>query len=289
MKVLLDTDIGSDIDDAACLTYLLAQPECDLLGITTVSGEVEARAELASAICRQSGRQIPIRAGLDQPLAGKQRQPEAPQKEALARWDHDTGFAKGAAIDFMAETVRAHPGEVVLLTIGPLTNVATLFDAHPDVPEQLGGLMMMAGMFRRQGGKGKLHEWNVRCDVAAAESVYAPRVALHRSVGLNVTIRVVLAADEVKARCKHDRWQPALDMAEVWFRERPSIMFHDPLAAAALFDDSILEWNRGAVRIGTEGDDRGSTALELDPHGPHEAASFVVPERFFEHFFSVSG
>lgn len=289
MKVLLDTDIGSDIDDAACLTYLLAQPACDLLGITTVSGEVCARAELASAICKQSSRQVPIHAGLDEPLAGKQLQPEAPQKEALSRWDHDTGYARGAAIDFMAETVRAHPGEIVLLTIGPLTNVATLFDAHPDVPGRLRGLMMMAGMFRREGGRGKLNEWNVRCDVTAAERVYATPVALHRSVGLNVTIRVVLDANEVKARCKHDRWRPALDMAEVWFRERPSIMFHDPLAAAALFDESILEWNRGAVRIGTEGEDRGSTALDLDENGPHEAASFVEPDRFFEHFFSVAG
>ena len=56
MKLLLDTDIGSDIDDAICLAYLLAKPECDLLGITTVSGEPEKRAMLASAICKAAGR-----------------------------------------------------------------------------------------------------------------------------------------------------------------------------------------------------------------------------------------
>lgn len=289
MKILLDTDIGSDIDDAMCLTYLLAQPDCELLGISTVSGEVEARAELASAICRQVGRRLPIRAGLEDPLTGKQLQPEAPQKEALARWDHETGFVKGAAIEFMAETIRANPGEVFLLSIGPLTNVATLFDTHPEAPELLKGLVMMAGAFRRQGGKGKLNEWNVRCDVAAATKVYASRVAVHRSVGLNVTTRVQLAADEVRGRCRHDRWKPALDMAEVWFRERPIIMFHDPLAAASLFDVDILEWNRGAVSVGTIGDDRGSTTLALDDDGPHEAASFVDPDRFFDDFFSVAG
>ena len=60
MTLLLDTDIGSDIDDAICLAHLLAKPECDLLGITTVSGEPEKRAMLASAICRNAGRDVPI-------------------------------------------------------------------------------------------------------------------------------------------------------------------------------------------------------------------------------------
>ena len=60
IKLLLDTDIGSDIDDAVCLAYLLAQPACDLLGITTVSGEADHRAMLASALCRVAGRDVPI-------------------------------------------------------------------------------------------------------------------------------------------------------------------------------------------------------------------------------------
>ena len=105
---------------------------------------------------------------------------------------------------------------------------------------------------------------------------------------MNVTTRVQLPADDVRARCRHDRWGPALDMAETWFRERPSLMFHDPLAAAALFDEGILEWKRGTVAIGTAGDDRGSTTLEIDDLGRHEVAVSVDPERFFEHFFGVA-
>ena len=60
IKLLLDTDIGGDIDDAVCLAYLLAQPECELLGITTVSGEAEKRAMLASVLCKVAGKHIPI-------------------------------------------------------------------------------------------------------------------------------------------------------------------------------------------------------------------------------------
>ena len=59
IKVLLDTDIGSDIDDAVCLAYLLAQPACELLGITTVSGQPEQRAQIASAICKVAERSVP--------------------------------------------------------------------------------------------------------------------------------------------------------------------------------------------------------------------------------------
>src|SRR5215471_2753008 len=122
-KVILDTDIGSDIDDAVCLAYLLAQPQCELLGITTVTGEVEKRAMMASALCKVAGKQIPIYPGVDTPLLVPQKQPKAQQASALDKWDHDTQFPKGEAVEFLRRTIRAHPGEVTLLTIGPLTNI----------------------------------------------------------------------------------------------------------------------------------------------------------------------
>lgn len=59
-KVLLDTDIGTDVDDAVCLAYLLSHPACELLGITTVTGEAQKRASLASVLCEVAGRNVPI-------------------------------------------------------------------------------------------------------------------------------------------------------------------------------------------------------------------------------------
>src|SRR5690348_11318405 len=79
VKVILDTDIGSDIDDALCLAYLLAHPECELLGITTVSGEAEKRAMMASALCKVAGKKAPIFPGAENPLLIKAQQPYAPQ------------------------------------------------------------------------------------------------------------------------------------------------------------------------------------------------------------------
>src|SRR6266852_4178271 len=112
IKLLLETDIGGDIDDALCLAYLLAQPACELLGITTVTGEAEKRAMLASALCKVAGKHIPIFPGVEYPLLAAQRQPDAPQARALHKWDHDTTFPRGQAVEFLRQTIRTHPGEV---------------------------------------------------------------------------------------------------------------------------------------------------------------------------------
>jgi purine nucleosidase len=70
VKILLDTDIGigSDIDDAVCLAYVLAQPEAEVLGITTVTGEANKRAMLCSALCKVAGKDIPIFPGAEEPF-----------------------------------------------------------------------------------------------------------------------------------------------------------------------------------------------------------------------------
>src|SRR5438309_6292807 len=112
IKLLLDTDIGGDIDDAVCLAYLLAQPECELLGITTVSGEAEKRAMLASVLCKVAGKHIPIFPGAEVPLLTPQKQPEASQAIALQKWDHDKKFPRGYAVEFLRQAIHAHPVEV---------------------------------------------------------------------------------------------------------------------------------------------------------------------------------
>jgi purine nucleosidase len=78
-KVLLDTDIGTDVDDAVALAYLLSHPDCELLGITTVTGEATKRASLASVVCKAAGKEIPIYPGAEHPMQGEQRQPAAQQ------------------------------------------------------------------------------------------------------------------------------------------------------------------------------------------------------------------
>ena len=289
VKVLLDTDIGSDVDDAVCLAYLLAQPECELLGITTVTGEAEKRAMMASALCKVAGRDVPIYPGVEQPLLGDQRQPRAPQAAALSRWDHDTDFPRGQAVEFMRRTIREHPGEITLLPVGPLTNVGLLFAVDPEIPSLLKGLVMMCGVFTNRRPNVGPSEWNAAGDPHTTALVFQADVARHRSVGLDVTSQVTMDSDGVRKRFDTDLLRPVLDFAEIWFEQRNRITFHDPLAAATIFDDRICTFERGSVDVELASERlKGVTHWTPDKaEGRHEVALGVDADRFFEHYFSV--
>ncbi len=288
-KLILDTDIGSDIDDAVCLAYLLAQPQCRLLGITTVSGEPEKRAMLASVLCKVAGQTVPIYPGAAQPLLIQQQQPSAPQSAALTKWDHDTTFPHGEAIEFLRHTIRAHPGEVTLLTIGPLTNIALLFAMDPEIPSLLKRLVLMCGVYTEHLPKRPTKvEWNARVDPHAAAIVYRAQPPVHRSLGLDVTTQVTMPAATVRKQFQTTLLLPVLDFAEVWFQKADTITFHDPLAAVSLFDDRICDFTRGNIQV--ELDDQsllGRTIWQPSATGMHEVALHVDPDRFFGQYFST--
>jgi purine nucleosidase len=285
MKILLDTDIGSDIDDAVCLAYLLANPECELLGITTVTGEAVQRARLASVLCKVAGKDIPIYPGAEVPLSGSQKQPKAPQAIALTNWEHQVEFPQGKAISFLQDRIHQYPGEIILLAIGPLTNIATLFKTDPAIPSLLKGLVLMCGKFLPPYRA----EWNAGCDPTAAAIVYNTTVKMHRSIGLDVTTQVTMDVQQVKERFKPKLLQPVLDFAKVWFEQTEIITFHDPLAAATIFDDQICQFDKGNVEVELKNEkDKGVTYWTLDEsQGKHDVATAVDPARFFNHYFSV--
>ncbi len=287
-KIILDTDIGSDIDDAVCLAYLLAQPQCELLGITTVTGEVEKRAMLASALCKVAGKQVPIYPGADTPFLIEQKQPLAQQAAALNKWDHDTLFPKGQAVEFLRQTIHRYPGEITLLTIGPLTNIGLLFKADPEIPYLLKQLVLMCGVFTTKTVDTAL-EWNAMLDPHATAIVYRAPVPVHRSIGLDVTCRVTMPAAEVRQKFQTPLLRPVLDFAEVWFQNADKITFHDPLAATTIFDDSICAFERGNVDIEVSDEKLlGQTRWQPGAQpGRHEVALDVSDKRFFEHYFGT--
>jgi inosine-uridine nucleoside N-ribohydrolase len=287
IKILLDTDIGTDVDDAVCLAYLLKHPQCELLGITTVTGEAGKRAALASVLCQHAGVDVSIYPGREHPLIVPQKQPIAQQAAALPRWAHQSQFPTGEAIIFMQRTICANPGEVVLLTIGPLSNVGQLFAEYPEVPGLLKGLVMMGGVFNPAANERSV-EWNIAGDPHAADIVYHSHVALHRSVGLDVTQQVVLPADEVRRAFTVPILQPVLDFAEIWFNQfYPAITFHDPLAAATIFEPGVCTYQAGVVTVDLD-EQPGRT--DWQPGGeqpPHEIAVSVDVPRYLSHYFDV--
>lgn len=298
-KLLLDTDIGSDIDDAVCLAYLLAQPACNLLGITTVSGEADKRAMIASALCRVAGVELPIFPGAEEPLLVPQKQTHAPQAAVLEAGTYQSTFPRGEAIEFLRQTIRQHPGEIVLLAIGPLTNIALLFKSDPEIPSLLKALVLMGGVFTQRLPGRSLLEWNALLDPHATAIVYQTPLPLHRSIGLDVTRQVTMNQAEVKAKFQGTLLRPVYDLARVWFEQRPTLTFHDPLAAATIFDEQICTFERGRVSVElaserlkglTFWDPETSPELVEGPapgNAPHEVALAVDSARFFEHYFSV--
>jgi len=289
VKILLDTDIGTDIDDAVCLAYLLANPDCELMGITTVTGESEKRAMLASALCRVAGKDIPIFPGVETPLLVSQKQAVASQADRLKNWEHQKRFPKGEAIEFLRQTIRENPGEIILLTIGPLTNIGLLFAVDPEIPSLLKGLVMMCGyFFHRLKGRSRL-EWNAIGDPHASAIVFRANVSTQKSIGLDVTCQVTMSSKEVKQKFHNELLKPVLDFAEVWFEHYyDSITFHDPLAATTIFDEQICKFQSGEVSIELEKKDLIGFTLwkKSNLKSPHQVAFEVNKERFFDHYFS---
>lgn len=290
IPVLFDTDIGSDIDDAVALAYLLRQPRCELVGVTTVSGQASRRAMLADAVCRAAGRAgLPIHSGAERPLLVEQRQRTAPQAEVLDRFPHRDDFPPNTAVEFMRQTIRSRPGEVVLVAVGPMTNLGLLFATDPQVATMLRGLALMCGRFV-SGGPGAA-EHNASCDPHATAIVYRAPARPHTSHGLDVTSRCRLDAATCRERFRGGPLDVVAAMAEVWFRSVQKITFHDPLAAACVFEPELCSYQEGKVEVELSGKltlglTRWNPASEEKPHC---AATDVAPGRFFDHYFSVVG
>ncbi|MDA0979574.1 MAG: nucleoside hydrolase [Proteobacteria bacterium] len=287
-KILLDTDIGSDIDDAVALAFLLRHPACELMGITTVTGEPDRRARLAGALCQIANVKVPVLAGAAIPLVIPQRQTEAPQAEKIDTRDKSAA-PSGEAIEFLRSTIRKHPGEITLLAIGPLTNIALLFRTDPEIPSMLKQLVVMAGKYSDYPTPWGPTEWNAIVDPHATHIVFNAPVSQARIFGLDITWQVSMDPEAVSREFSGDPLlETVRDWSEVWFRERDLLHFHDPLAAAAVFNPEVCRYKRGRINVEL-GDPAtaGVTHFVPDPESPFEFAASVNADQFFREYFGV--
>jgi purine nucleosidase len=172
--VILDTDIGTDIDDAYALVQVIHSPELKLLGVTTVSGDAVARARLAAKLLAVAGRSdIPVLAGIS----------TAPQYMAQTEWAK--GFTSPAlhnsgGVDFLRQQINAHPGEITLIAVGELTNIAALLESEPGIGKKVKAIALMGGAVRRGYAPGSKPEpeWNIKSNAKAAQTVFASGVPL---------------------------------------------------------------------------------------------------------------
>jgi purine nucleosidase len=174
--VILDTDIGDDIDDAFALALLLRSPEVKLLGVTTAFGDTELRARLVDRYLAAVGRtEIPVEAGVVTPASNQFTQ--APYARQRPAHKHNDGVA------FLLNQIRAHPGSITLIAIGPLFNVQAAIARDPKTFRKLARVVMMGGSVYRGYDDGNAAaqappsaEWNIRCDPAGLRALLASGV-----------------------------------------------------------------------------------------------------------------
>ena len=293
-NIIIDTDIGSDIDDAFALAYAVNNRNFNVLGVTTVYRNAAARAKLARVYLRSLGRSdIPVYAGLDNPLIQEPEKIEPPhvvQKynesgkyippQYLQEMDSEP-VESGNAVDYIIETVLAQPGEIVIAAIGALTNLAVAIRKEPKIILCIKEIVLMGGYFS-QG----VAEWNILCDPEAAHIVFSSGIKI-KMVGLDVTLKCKLTSDELnRIRSKHDHAGSLLStFLQRWFDyytfDFP--VMHDPLAICSI-DTACVTFQQEKVTIGLCGDKRGHT--EPDIHGtPVLVAKNVDTDLFFINFY----
>jgi inosine-uridine nucleoside N-ribohydrolase len=166
--VIIDTEIGDDIDDAYALALALRSPELKILGITTAFGDTELRARLVDRFLHAVGREdIPVRAGI--PTAHNNVFTQAAYAQQWPEKKHGEGVA------FLLNQIRAHPGEITLIAIGPLGNVGAAIKQDPATFRKLKRVVLMGGSIYRgyDGHNGERRppdaEWNINRDPAGAQ------------------------------------------------------------------------------------------------------------------------
>lgn len=277
IPILLDTDIGTDIDDAFALALVLRSPELDLLGVTTVSGDTEARARLAAKLLEQAGRlDVPVAAG----------EPGKPLPLDQARWAE--GFASPSvvpvgAVGFLEAQIARQPGRITLVVLGPLTNVAALLKQHPETARQIKQIVLMGGSVARgyQPGSPPAAEYNFAADPAAAQTVFGSGVPI-LMVPLDATAMLQLGpADRHRIFTRLTPLTDALTLLyHLWNQETPTLF--DPMAVAMLVDSSLAETQSLHVEV----DARGLTTV-VEGQPPNALVSTQAhTEKFFNLFLN---
>lgn len=278
VAVVVDTDIGSDVDDAFALGLVLASPELALRGVTSVGGAAEDRAWLAGRLLTHADRKdVPVAWGRPpQPDYGLDWQIQYRRHPAVV-WNRTARPIPQPAEDFLLERLRAEPG-LVLLALGPLTNIARVLERDPQARERIGRIVLMGGSLHvgYDGRPPSVAEWNFRSDPAAARRVLSSGVPI-TMVPLDVTAG--LALDEPRRSRIFSAHTPLAfqlhALYELWGKETP--VLHDPLAVALAIDERLASFEEMALEVDEDGKVRSAAGRPSA-----RVATGVQSEKFFD-------
>jgi purine nucleosidase len=281
-KVIIDTDIGDDIDDAFALALALRSPELQIIGITTTFGDTETRAKLVDRFLAEVGHpEIPVAAGTPTPPKGTFTQRRYAQGGRTAKSSHPD------AVAFLLEQIRRYPGQVTLIAIGPLMNVGAAIDKDAATFRKLKRVILMGGSIKR--GYGDLGytapqppqpEWNILNDIPSAQKLFASGIPLF-VMPLDST---QLKFDEVKRTFLFSQGTPLTDALTLlyhqWGQETPTLF--DPMTIAFLVDPTLCPVQPMHIRVDEKGFTRPDPGPPNSPNAPNAQVCLDSnPDAFF--------
>ena len=288
-KIILDTDIGDDIDDALALAFAVMSGKIDLLGVTTVFRNAAQRAELACCLLETLGRtDIPVYTGIGKTLL--QSIPDweqvaaghhPGQMEVLKKQEVSIQPQSQHAVDFIIETVMASDGDITLVPIGPFTNIAAAFTLEPRLAQKTTVCMMGGATDRLRP------EWNALCDPEATRIVFGTGVPI-TMVGLDVTTKCVMRYEQVKAIGSVGRPinRICYELIHLWGGDNPAPRptLHDPLAIATLIDPTVCETREVRIEVETRADHLRGTTVPVAGEPNASVCVSVDSTRFMDYF-----
>ena len=274
---MIDTDIGDDIDDAFALGLAVSSPELEILGVTTAWGDTSLRAQLAERLLIEAGQScIPVAVGIP-------TQSKTPFTQA--KWAEGGPASKPhpQAVAFILRQIAQHPGEITLVAIGPLTNLAAAIERDPATFRKVQRVVLMGGSIRRgyddlgyTPDRGPQPEYNIVCDISAAQKLFSSGVPI-AMMPLDST---QLKLDEIKRAILFGAGTPLTDALTLlyheWGQQTPTLF--DVMAVAYVVEPKLCPMEPLHIEVDKEGYSR--------PTGGPVNASVCLdsdPERFF-HF-----
>jgi purine nucleosidase/pyrimidine-specific ribonucleoside hydrolase len=276
VNILIDTDIGGDVDDALALALAINSPELNVVAITTVYLANEWRANVTRNMLKVYGREdIPVSTGAEKPLIGWWDASRIPNSS------RDFGILNGeslpCACDYIIQKVDQYE-HLTIVAIGPLTNVALAIAKAPYIINKI-DIVMMGGQIT------KAHpEWNIVCDPEAARIIFESGVKISMT-GLDVTNRCQFTREDIEyvkniGNPRTDLLGEMMDTFCEKFGYLP--ILHDPLAVSSLIWEDIMSFEDKKILIETAGQFTRGLMIDCDGREGYPAmvAVDVKPEEF---------
>ncbi len=269
-KLIIDTDIGTYYDDAFAVLLASRSPEIDLLGVTTVYGDTDLRARVAKKVLKIANRDdVPVCKGIGKPLQGNSLMFGFEGEKILTDADKDIRYSDDHAVNFIIRSIMENPGEVTVVTLGAVTNLAVAYIMEPAIAKNMKELIMMAGVVipivdKKGVRRSPVEEYNFNNDPLAAQIVVNSDMP-KTMVPIDVTLQIPLRPDQVdRINASSDLVARLVsDILSVWPpqeyviylsvgipTEHTGLWLHDPLTVALVYDRSFCEFAR--VHIATE-------------------------------------